>query len=72
MIKLAIGSLDKIRFSDFALNSHDVTYTADTLHMLKELHPENEYYFIMGSDSIASFKIWYRPDVILKLSLIHI
>lgn len=68
MIKLAIDSLDKIRFSDFELNSHDVTYTADTLHMLKELHPENEYYFIMGSDSIASFKSWYRPDVILKFA----
>lgn len=34
--------------------------------MLKELHPEEEYYFIVGSDSIVSFMSWYRPDVILK------
>jgi nicotinate-nucleotide adenylyltransferase len=68
MVKLAITPFDKIEFSDFELNSHDVTYTADTLHMLKELHPENEYYFIVGSDSIASFMSWYRPDVILKFA----
>lgn len=68
MIKLAINSLEHVEFSDFELSSHDVTYTADTLHMLKELHPENEYYFIVGSDSIASFMSWYRPDVILKFA----
>lgn len=68
MIKIAINPLENIEFSDFELNSHDVTYTADTLHMLKELHPENEYYFIMGSDSIAAFMSWYRPDVILKFA----
>lgn len=70
MVKLAISPFDRIEFSDFELNSHDVTYTADTLHMLKELHPENEYYFILGSDSIASFMSWYRPDVILKFAKI--
>lgn len=70
MVKLAISPFDRIEFSDFELNSHDVTYTADTLHMLKELHPENVYYFILGSDSIASFMSWYRPDVILKFAKI--
>lgn len=68
MIKIAISPLENIEFSDFELNSHDVTYTADTLHMLKELHPEDDYYFIMGSDSVAAFMSWYRPDVILKFA----
>ncbi len=66
MIKLAVEGLSGIEFSDFELSMTDTTYTADTLHLLKELHPENEYYFIMGSDSIAYFMNWYRPDVILK------
>lgn len=66
MIKLAIKDIDRVEFSDFELNKTDVTYTADTLCMLKELHPEEEYYFIVGSDSIVSFMSWYRPDVILK------
>lgn len=66
MIKLAIGDLENIEYSDFELNMNTVTYTADTLHMLKELHPEDEYYFILGSDSVVSFISWYRPDVILK------
>ncbi len=68
MIKLAISSYDKIKFSDFELNSQDVTYTADTLYMLNEINPDIEYYFILGSDSILSFLSWYRPDVITKYS----
>lgn len=70
MIRLAIKDIDGIEFSDFELNKNDVTYTADTLCMLKELHPENQYYFIVGSDSIASFMSWYRPDVILKYAIL--
>lgn len=66
MIKLAVKDMDGIEFSDFELNKTNVTYTADTLHMLNQLYPENKYYFIVGSDSIASFMSWYRPDVILK------
>lgn len=66
MIKLALKGMENIEFSDFEINKSDTTYTADTLHMLKELHPEDEYYFIVGSDSIASFMSWYHPEVILK------
>ena len=66
MIKLAVEKLDGIEFSDFELSMNETTYTADTLHLLKELHPEDEFFFIMGSDSIIYFLNWYRPDVILK------
>lgn len=66
MIRLALKDIENVEFSDFEMHQNDITYTADTLYMLRELHPENEYYFIVGSDSIASFMSWYRPDVILK------
>ncbi len=67
MIKLAILPYENIEFSDFEINMHDVTYTADTLYLLNELNPDIEYYFILGSDSIMSFFLsWYRPDIILK------
>lgn len=66
MIRLALKDVENVAFSDFELNKNNTTYTADTLHMLRELHPEDDYYFILGSDSIASFMSWYRPDVILK------
>lgn len=55
MIKLAILPYENIEFSDFEINMHDVTYTADTLYLLNELNPDIEYYFILGSDSIMSF-----------------
>lgn len=66
MVKLAIKDIPGVEFSDFELSMHDTTYTADTLTMLHELYPEDEFYFIIGSDSIAYFTNWYHPDVILK------
>ena len=68
MVKLAVKDVENVFFSDFELSNSNVTYTADTLCMLKELYPENEYYFIVGSDSVVSFMSWYRPDAILKYS----
>ena len=47
MIKLAILPYENIEFSDFEINMHDVTYTADTLYLLNELNPDIEYYFIL-------------------------
>lgn len=70
MIRLALKDIENIEFSDFELNNTTTTYTADTLSMLKELYPENDYYFILGSDSVASFMSWYRPDAILKYATI--
>ena len=66
MIKLAIEGHENIYFSDFELNLKDTVYTADTLTMLNELYPNDDFYFIIGSDSIVSFMSWYHPDVIVK------
>ncbi len=66
MIKAAIKDFDGLEYSDVEITRNEATYTADTMFLLKELYPEDEFYFIMGSDSIAYFMNWYRPDVIVK------
>lgn len=42
------------------------TYTNDTVRMLKEQHPDTEYYFIIGGDSLMSFDTWKNPEIICR------
>ena len=40
------------------------TYTCETLRLMKEKHPDTDYYFIMGADSLMSFDSWKHPELI--------
>ena len=33
--------------------------------MLKKDYPENEYYFIIGGDSLENIERWYHPEIVL-------
>lgn len=71
MLKLAIAPyLNKLEFSDFELLREGYIYTAETLTLLKEQSPENEYYFILGGDSIRDIEHWYKPEIVLKSAVI--
>lgn len=70
MVKLAVSEYDKFIFSDFELQRKGTTYTADTLRLLQEENPDDNYYFIMGADSLLYLDKWYRPQEILKRAVI--
>lgn len=65
MVKLAIEPYEYMEFSDFEQHRDGYIYTADTLTLLNELHPENQYYFIVGGDSIECLDKWYHPEIVL-------
>ncbi len=54
-----------LRISRFEAERKRKTYTWQLIRYLKNKHPEHEFFFLMGSDLIASFKKWKRPDYIL-------
>ena len=66
MIKEAIKDHPNFEFSDFELKRDGLTYTADTLTLLKKENPETRYYFIIGGDSIEYFEKWNNPQLILE------
>lgn len=43
------------------------SYTYDTMAVLKEAHPNVEYYFIIGGDEVAYLPTWHRIDDLLEL-----
>ena len=42
------------------------SYTYLTLEELRRLHPDTEYVFLMGEDSLRDFPGWRRPDLIAR------
>jgi nicotinate-nucleotide adenylyltransferase len=58
MVRMAIAGNPQFTFSDIEGKREGKSYSIDTLHMFRELYPEDEFYFIMGSDSFAEFSTW--------------
>lgn len=70
MVKLAIKTNRNFEASDYELKKQGYSYTAQTLEFLKKENPQNDYYFIMGADSLNYMDKWYKPEVIFSLAKI--
>ena len=64
MIQLAIQENPHFALSTIEMEREGMTYTADTMTILKEQNPDIEYYFIIGADSLFLMHKWYQPQVI--------
>jgi len=67
MIEIAIHDNPHFELSTLELNREGMTYTADTLQVLKEQNPDTEYYFIVGTDSLFMMHSWKDPQVVFDL-----
>ena len=52
------------------LDRGNKSYTVETLRELKKIYPEDELYFIIGSDMLSTFTQWYCWEEILELAFI--
>lgn len=68
MIALSIAWEDKFKLSEMELLRDGFTYTADTLEQLKAEYPEDEFYFILGADSLYCLESWKEPEKIMALA----
>ncbi|MBE5768365.1 MAG: nicotinate (nicotinamide) nucleotide adenylyltransferase [Clostridiales bacterium] len=42
-------------------------YTVDTLSILKEKHPQAEFFYMIGTDTLMELRTWRRIDDVLKM-----
>lgn len=70
MVRLAIEPYPQFAFSDFEIKREGNTYTAQTLALLNQLHPDTQYYFIIGADSLFQILNWYHPEEIFKRAVL--
>ncbi len=66
MVMLAIEGVPYFAYSDFELKRPGNTYTAQTLRLLREAFPGNEFYFIVGADSLFQIEHWYHPEQVMS------
>ncbi len=65
MLKLATEGNNNFEISEYELNKEGVSYSIDTIkHFLND---ENEYYFIIGGDSLRSIEKWKDYKDIFRL-----
>lgn len=55
--------------SRFEVDRGGITYTADTLQLLRGLYPDNvRFYFITGADAVADILAWRNADKVASLA----
>ena len=58
MLNLSVKRDPRFRVSDMELRREPPSYTIDTLRSLNKSNPQNQYYFIMGSELFAEIDTW--------------
>lgn len=70
MTKIAIEENQHFSLSMIEIEREGNTYTWETLSALKAGHPDTEYFFVLGADSLFSIEHWAHPELIFKESAI--
>lgn len=66
MLRLAISGRGGHFVDDRELRREGVSYSVDTVAELRAESPESEWFFIIGSDSLASMPRWKHPEKLLR------
>jgi nicotinate-nucleotide adenylyltransferase len=70
MVEAAVGDVEGLEASRIELDRGGVSYTADTLAILRDEDPSRELFLIVGSDAAAGLPTWERVDEVRKLATI--
>lgn len=70
MVELAIAGNPRFKLNLMELEREGATYTVDTLEILKKESPDDEFFFIIGTDSLLQFHTWKDPERIAQLATI--
>lgn len=67
MVRQAIAGNPHFELCTYELERERYSYTAETLQYLKREYANDNFYLIIGEDSLAYLDEWYKPEVIAKL-----
>lgn len=68
MLGLATWGQDGFRVNDLEIQRGGISYTVETLEDLKQTHPESQFFFLMGADSLNDLGTWRSPERICELA----
>lgn len=65
MLKIICRKSDKLIVSDFETQNNFV-YTYETLDYFKSIYPDDEIFFVLGTDNLVELKTWKKSDYLLS------
>lgn len=65
MLKIMTNDYSNIEVSDYEAKG-ELTYTYQTLDYFQKKYPNDEIYFILGTDNLKEFKKWRNYEYVLK------
>lgn len=68
MLQLAIAPYPFLTINEMELKRAQASYTVDTLTLLRQQYPKDSLWFLIGMDSLLSFRRWHRWQDILGLA----
>ena len=71
MTRLAADQLglgDRVEVLDLEIHRHGKSFTADTLTALREQHPGDDFWLLMGTDMFLTLQTWHEPERVLSLA----
>jgi nicotinate-nucleotide adenylyltransferase len=72
MVQAAINGVPYFTLNCIEVERVGPSYTVDTLERLKIRRPQDDFYFIVGGDSLRDFPTWKAPARILELASLAI
>lgn len=70
MVEIALRPHLDFEVSDVEFSRAEVSYTVDTLRELKKKYSRDDFFLILGADSLAEIPYWKEADQIQKLARI--
>ena len=67
MLQLAIADNSLFATEDIELRRGGISYTVDTIKELRRLHPDTDYYFIIGGDMVEYLPKWREPEQLMRM-----
>ncbi len=72
MVRAAISDNINFELCTYEVEKEEFSYTADTLEYLKAKNPADNFFLIIGEDSLSYLEKWYKPETIVELSKIAV
>lgn len=66
MVKLAICDDSRFRLNTYETEKENFSYSYETLEDFQNLYPEDDFYFIVGADSLFTIESWKEPARIMR------
>lgn len=68
MARLAFQGIEGVEVSSVEVDREEVSYTIDTVKILREAYPTEDFYLIVGPDEFEKFSDWNEADQLENLT----